>query len=70
MTKYYTEHKLTDHQLRFLSQVVNGRVRSHFRPTWEALRKRGLVYQHYTYGDWLATDRGKAALSQARREGW
>ena len=66
----YTEHKLTENQLKFLSQIVNNRQRNVFQPTLDVLEKRGLIATHYTYGDYYATDAGVTALSQARKEGW
>jgi len=66
----YTSHKLSEHQLKFLSQIVNGRQRNVFQPTLDVLEKRGLIAKHYTFGDYYATDAGSEALSQARKEGW
>ena len=66
----YTEHKLTEHQLKFLSQIVNGRQRNFFQPTLDVLESRGLIAKNYTYGDYYHTPEGWDALAQARKEGW
>lgn len=72
----YTSHKLSEHQLKFLSQIVNGRQRNFFQPTLDVLEKRGLIAKHsvaswrHTFGDYYATDAGSEALTQARKEGW
>lgn len=70
----YTEHRLTENQLRFLSQVVNNRQRNFFGPTFEVLLRHRLVTWSDAAGrdsrHYGATDAGREALTQARAEGW
>lgn len=69
----YTNHRLTENQLRFLSQIVNERQRQAFSPTCDVLLRHGLVEEralpHYPRMH-VATDKGREALTQARKEGW
>lgn len=68
----YTEHKLTEHQLKFLSQIVNKRQRNYFSPTMDVLRRNGLIVMSPTAANhgYDATDAGRSVLAQARAEGW
>ena len=67
----YTDYKLTEHQLKFLSQIVNNRQRNFFSTTLDILEKHGLIGKPINSdGDYFATDAGVTALSQARKEGW
>ena len=70
----YTKYKLTETQLRFLSQTVNKRQRNHFGPTYKVLIRLGLVTKHdgdqFLRPMYAPTDTGRAALLQARTEGW
>jgi len=71
--KLWTEHKLSDHQLTRLSQMVNGRRHRH-GVALLALVNKGLARENEEwtyYGDsHVATPAGAAALAQARKEGW
>lgn len=76
----WTEHKLTDAQLRRLSAICkpDGGGPKHGMARL-ALERKGLViavdhgsgflpvYKRWQY---VATDAGRKALEQARREGW
>jgi hypothetical protein len=65
----YTQYKLTDAQLRRLSALVNEtRGAATAGMAGKALLAKGLAEGKY----WpeCATAAGRAALQQARREGW
>lgn len=72
----YTEHKLTNAQLRRLSAIVNNTGGARAGMAGAALERKGLIVR----GNWdndrriltrtTPTDAGVAALAQARREGW
>jgi hypothetical protein len=65
----YTQHKLTDAQLRRLSALVNEtRSAATAGMAGKALLAKGLAEGKY----WpeRVTDLGRAALQQARSEGW
>ena len=84
----YTEHKLTDAQLRRLSAIVNntngmaqagtagnalirkGLVRELWREEVRSLYEEGPSYIRRVFDGREATDAGREALAQARREGW
>lgn len=70
----YTEHKLTDAQLRRLSVIVNNAKGARAGMAAIALERKGLIgYSEIAVqGRRLieATDAGIAALAQARAEGW
>ncbi len=71
----YTQHNLTENQLRFLSQIVNKRQRNGFQPTIDVLMHHGLIVVDEARRSltWLhhdATEAGVEALTQARKEGW
>jgi hypothetical protein len=71
----YTQHNLTENQLRFLSQIVNKRQRNGFQPTVDVLMRHGLIVVDEARRSltWLhhdATSAGRLALAQARAEGW
>ena len=68
--KAYTKYKLTERQLRVLSQLFNNRLRDRFGPTLDVLIRKNLVGEHYTYGVYYITDEGRNALAEASREGW
>lgn len=75
MSRTYTEHKLTDAQLRRLSAVVNQTPgAAKHGVAGAALKRKGLVTDvaDFAFGcnDRIATDAGRAALEQARQEGW
>jgi len=68
----YTKFKLTDSMLQRLSAIVGGRPHNH-GTSLGALEARRLVYPtaatSYPKG-YAATDTGRQALADARREGW
>lgn len=68
----YTEHKLTDAQLRRLSAIVNAtQGAAKHGMAGDALKRKGLVVETSNHYDAVeATDAGRAALTKARREGW
>lgn len=71
----YTQYKLTENQLRFLSQIVNHRQRQGFQPTIDVLMRHGLIIVDEARRSltWLhhdATNHGREILTQARAEGW
>ena len=66
--KTYTEHKLTDHQLRRLSALVHNRTPK-YGVAMDALIRKGLVYINI-HGDHQVNGNGCIAFDQARREGW
>lgn len=70
----YTEHKLTDAQLRRLSTIVNGSKGARCGVAGIALERKGLVVgmgdRRIATEAVAATDAGRAALVAARREGW
>ena len=74
--KTYTEHKLTDAQLRRLSVICNDAKGARAGMARVALERKGLVTEikqegtPYNWTKTVATDAGRAALTQARREGW
>ena len=73
--KLYTEHKLTDAQLRRLSALVNDtKGAATAGMAGAALVNKGLALGSRSGGalGWptAPTDAGRAALAQARREGW
>lgn len=69
----FTKHRLTDPMLKRLSQMANERPH-HAGTSMDALVARGLaehvgensVYQH----SHRITEEGRAALDEARRQGW
>ena len=69
MAHTYTEHKLTDAQLRRLSALVNQTKGAATAGTAGlALLRKGLATgEHYPIA---ATEAGRAALARARLEGW
>ena len=79
----YTQYRLTDAQLRRLSAIVNKTKGAAKRgQAGNVLVRKGLAVEiskphptlkGMTYSDYdgiEATDAGRAALEQARREGW
>jgi hypothetical protein len=69
----YTRYCLTDAMLRRLSAIVNGNVPRGVRggQSAAALERRELVTAKQDGPPWYAaTDTGRWALEQARREGW
>lgn len=70
----YTEHKLTETQLRFLSQIVNERQRQSNSNTTNVLEHKGLIRTRGLGATYprlhVATRYGREALAQARAEGW
>lgn len=73
----YTAHKLTDAQLRRLSAIVNDDKRcARYGTAGEALVRKELVADQELVVDGrhiierLPTCAGRAALIQARKEGW
>ncbi len=68
MAKTYTEYKLTEAQLKRLSQVVNHRE-PNYGTAMQALIRKNLVYEN-EQGKIQANGNGVMALDQARKEGW
>lgn len=70
--KTYTEHKLTDAQLRRLSAIVNAtKGAAKHGVAGDALKRKGLVVETANHYDAIeATEAGRAALAHARRAGW
>lgn len=72
----YTRYRLTDAQLRTLSQIKNGNLRNRYGPTCKALRLKGLIDRPWksdgseTWSDFVITERGRSILALARAEGW
>jgi hypothetical protein len=69
----YTQHKLTDAQLRRLSALVNEtKGAATAGMAGQALIRKGLAVDSGRYAQYPVgvTDEGRAALQQARREGW
>ena len=68
----YTKHKLTDAQLCRLSAIVNATKGAAKHGTaGDALKRKGLVIETGNHYDAVeATDAGRDAMAQARREGW
>ena len=72
--KTYTKHKLTDPQLRRLSELVNGGAHHH-GVALDALVRKGLACKsvnpdHKYPKTHNPTVDGVAALNEARRAGW
>jgi DNA-binding MarR family transcriptional regulator len=71
----YTEHKLTNHQLKRLHPIVHNKKHYHGMAL-TALENKGLITREKTDDDphWThkhtATPEGTEALKQARLEGW
>lgn len=70
MSKKWTRFKLTDNQLKFLSQICNNRQRNHFQPTLDVLERNGLIHWNIHHRRYFASTDGHIALNEARREGW
>jgi len=70
----YTKHKLTDAQLRRLSTIINKAKGARCGVAGLALERKGLVVgmadREISSDEVFATDEGRAALEQARKEGW
>lgn len=68
----YTRFCLSDAMLRRLSAIVNGTLPRGVRGGQSAiaLERRQLVEPVEGPPYWRATDTGKWALEEARREGW
>jgi len=67
--KLFTEHKLSESQLRMLSQIVHNRQRNVFGPTMDVLLNHDLIAK-LNADSIIATEKGVDALAAARREGW
>ena len=70
----FTQHNLTNAQLRRLSQIANNRAHN-YGNALAALERKGLVEEKCGPGityqrSHAVTSLGKSALEQARREGW
>lgn len=69
----YTEHKLTDYQLRVLEQIVSDYERRHAAlPTLMVLLRKRLIQRHLPEfeHEFYPVNAAKNALAQARAEGW
>ncbi len=69
LRKLFTEHHLSDTQLKFLSQIVHNRQRNFRGPTLDVLLRLDLIDQLNEH-QYIATQAGVDALAAARREGW
>ena len=66
----FTEHKLTDAQLRSLCQIIHGGTYTHRVASLSTLSLKGLVVFTLSPYSYQATPSGGTALAQARAEGW
>lgn len=67
--KLFTKHHLSDTQLKFLSQICHNRQRNFRGPTLDVLLREDLIAK-VSDRSYIATKRGREALTAARREGW
>ena len=66
----YTQYKLSERQLKVLSQIQNNRLRNLFQPTLDVLMRHGLIVYRDKFAEYSCTGIGAAALGDARRAGW